>query len=217
MITRCCPACSKRHAQLINANCPICKGYGTVTLGTAALSLHEPATVSTAVEIALEAAARTIDTTLTLSDDRSGTLRDAMTMLTDSGIVDHPGARKTAHKVRHLRLVPDEAPVITVAAGYVPTVTARDAVLALAPAYQYAEHERPNARGLPVLSAAGHPSHTARIADPMTPGTDTAETARQRRTQARAAVVLVEAAPKVISIKARQKAKQAAKNLPAAA
>lgn len=214
MITRCCPACSKRHAQLISSNCPVCGGYGTVTLGTAALSLHEPATVSIAVEIALEAAARLIDTTLTLSDDRLGPLQATMTLLTDAGITDHPGTRKTTHRTRHLAAVPDLDEALEVAAEYVPTTTRRDATLALAPAYEYAEHERPNARGLPILSANGHPSATARITDPMTVGNDTAETHRQRASQHRSATVLVEAAPKVISIKTRKAAKTAAAQKP---
>lgn len=210
MITRCCPACAKRHSQLISSNCPVCNGYGTITLGQAALSLHEPATVATAVEIAVEAVARQVDTTMTLSDDRHAPLRAAITMLTDAGIVEHPGARKTAHKPRHLHLVVDNTTAVEAAATYVPTVTPLDAVLTLAPAHQYDEHDRPNARGLPILSAAGHPSHTARIVDPMTPGNDTAETFRERRAQQRSAQILVEAAPKVVSLKARKAAKQAA-------
>jgi len=209
MITRCCPACAKRHAQLISLNCPVCDGYGTITLGAAALSMHEPATVSKAVEIAVEAAARTIDTTLTLSDDRTTPLRAAVTMLARAGIVDAP-ARRTSHKPRPLHLVVDDAPAVDLAAETVPTVTPRDAVLTLAPAYEYSQHERPNARGLPVMSAAGHPSHTARIADPMTPGNDTAATAAERRQQARAAGILVEAAPKVVILKARAAAKKTA-------
>lgn len=210
MITRCCPACSKKHAQLISSNCPVCGGHGIVTLGAAALSLSEPATVSIAVEIAVESAARIIDTTLTLSDDRVGPVAATMTLLTDAGLVDHAGARRTTHRTRHLRLVTDDAPALDLAAEYVPTATHRDAVLALARPYVYAEHERPNARGLPILSANGHPSATARITDPMTPGNDTAETARQRAGQRRGATVLIEAAPKVVSIKARKAAKQAA-------
>jgi hypothetical protein len=204
MITRCCPSCSKRHAQLVNMNCPICKGFGTVTLGAAALSLHEPATVSTAVEIAVEAAARAIDTTLTLSDDRLAPLAATMTLLEGAGIIAAPARTRSTQKIRHLRLVVDDAPAVQVAAEYVPTVTPRDAVLALVPPYVYAEHERPNARGLPVLSANGHPSHTARVTDPMPPGNDTAETARQRGSQRRNATVLIAAAPKVINIKERQ-------------
>ncbi|QDK01955.1 hypothetical protein SEA_VIBAKI_75 [Arthrobacter phage Vibaki] len=208
LITRCCPACSKKHAQLISSNCPVCGGYGIVTLGTAALSLHEPATVSIAVEIAVEAAARAIDTTLTLSDDRLGPVAATMTLLTDAGIIDHPTTRKTTHRTRHLSVV--DIDPLDLAAEYVPTATPRDAALALAPAYIYAEHERPNARGLPILSANGHPSSTARIADPMPPGNDTAETSRQRASQRRSATVLIEAAPKVISIKTRQAAKKSA-------
>jgi hypothetical protein len=136
-----------------------------------------------------------------------------MTLLCDSGIVEHAGTRKTAHKPRHLHLVTDDT--VEVAATYVPTVTPIDGVLALAPAYDYAEHERPNARGLPVMSAAGHPSHLARIADPMTPGNDTAATARERRQQTRSATILIAAAPKVVSIKARTAAKAASKKLAA--
>jgi hypothetical protein len=197
---------------LINANCPVCDGYGTITLGAAALAMHEPATVGIAVEIAVEAAARTIDTTLTLSDNRVDPLRLVMETLADAGIIGAPtaGRSRALQPRRHLHAVPDGAvSSIELAAEYIPTVTDRDATLAAAPAYTYQEHERPNARGLPVLSANGHPSATARITDPMTPGNDTAQTFRDRRNQARAAVVLVEAAPKVVSIKARQTAKKA--------
>ncbi|QPK40212.1 hypothetical protein SEA_JINKIES_81 [Arthrobacter phage Jinkies] len=211
-ITRCCPACAKRHAQLVNANCPVCQGYGTITLGAAALSMHEPATVGIAVEIAVEAAARTIDTKLTLSDNRVDPLRLVMDTLTDAGIIGAPtaGKSKALTPRRHLHAVPDNAvSSVELAAEYIPSVEPRDAVLAAADPYVYAEHERPNARGLPVLSANGHPSHTARIADPMTPGNDTAQTYRDRKAQARSAEILVEAAPKVVSLKARAAAKKA--------
>lgn len=175
--------------------------------------MHEPATVGIAVEIAVEAAARTIDTQLTLSDDRVDPLRLVMETLTDAGIIGLPtaGRSKALSPRRHLHAVPDNAvSSVELAAEYMPTVEPRDAVLAAAPAYIYQEHERPNARGLPVLSANGHPSHTARITDPMTPGNDTAATYRDRKAQARSAGILVEASPKVISLKARAEAKKAA-------
>lgn len=213
-VTRCCPACSRKHAQLISPNCPVCDGYGTITLGAAALSMHEPATVGIAVEIAIEAAARTIDTQLTLTDDRISPLRLVMETLLDAGITDVPTAGKSRalSPRRHLHAVPDNAiSSRELAQEYMPTVTDRDQVLAAADPYVYAEHERPNARGLPILSANGHPSHTARITDPMTPGNDTADTFRQRRVQHRSATILVEAAPKAVSLKARAAAKKAAK------
>jgi hypothetical protein len=213
-VTRCCPACSKKHAQLISPNCPVCDGYGTVTLGAAALSMHEPATVGIAVEIAVEAAARTIDTTLTLSDNRVDPLRLVMETLTDAGIIGTPtaGRSKALAPRRHLHAVPDNAvSSVELATEYMPTVEPRDAILAAATPYVYAEHERPNARGLPVLSANGHPSHTARIADPMTPGNDTAQTYRDRKAQTRAAGILAEAAPTVVNLKARAAAKKAAR------
>jgi hypothetical protein len=175
--------------------------------------MHEPATVGIAVEIAVEAAARTIDTQLTLSDDRVDPFRMVMETLTDAGIIGTPtaGRSKALSPRRHLHAVPDNAATsLDLAAEYMPTVTERDAVLAAADPYVYAEHERPNARGLPVLSANGHPSHTARITDPMTPGNDTAATYRDRRAQRRSAGILIEAAPKVVSLKARQEAKKAA-------
>lgn len=212
-VTRCCPACAKRHAQLVSTNCPVCQGYGTVTLGAAALSMHEPATVGIAVEIAVEAAARTIDTQLTLSDNRIDPLRLVMETLADAGIIGAPtaGRSRALTPRRHLHAVPDNAVTsIELATEYMPTVTDRDARLAAADPYVYAEHERPNARGLPVLSANGHPSHTARITDPMNPGSDTADTYRQRRAQTRSAVILADAAPKVVSLKARAAAKKEA-------
>jgi hypothetical protein len=134
-----------------------------------------------------------------------------MDTLAGAGIIDAPtaGRSKALSPRRHLHAVPDNAvSSVELAAVYVPTVTDRDQALAHADAYVYAEHERPNARGLPVLSANGHPSHTARIADPMTPGNDTAQTFRDRRTQRFYAEAIVEAAPKVVSLKARQQAKK---------
>jgi len=173
--------------------------------------MHEPATVSTAVEIAIEGAARVIDTTLTLSDNRVDPLREVMATLADAGIIAVPTRGRSLNPRRHLHAVPDNAVTsIDLATEYVATVEPIDQALTAAAPYLYAEHERPNARGLPVLSANGHPSATARITDPMTPGNDTADTYRTRRAQRRSAVILVEAAPKVVSIKARQEAKKAA-------
>src|SRR6478609_89980 len=134
-VTRCCPSCARRHAQLVNANCPVCDGYGTITLGAAALSMHEPATVGIAVEIAVEAAARTIDTHMTLSDNRVDPLRLVMETLADAGIIGTPtaGRSRALAPRRHLHAVPDNAVTpLDLAAEYMPSVTPRDAVLAAA-------------------------------------------------------------------------------------
>lgn len=204
MHSRVCPACSKRHAQLISPSCPICQGSGVVTLGPAALAIHEPATVSLAVGIAIEANARHIDLGSTLSDDRVAPLRSLMSLLVDSGIITTPTTRRGA--ARRLRTVkPSEDPA-EVAAHYTDAdVEPLDEILATAAPYVYAETERPNVRGLPCLSAAGHPSHLARLADPMAVGTNTMTVARERGAQARAGSILFDAAPAAVAIRRRKK------------
>ena len=52
-----CPGCTARTGWLVTADCPVCEGAGAITLGKAALAYDEPATVSRAIQIVLEAAA----------------------------------------------------------------------------------------------------------------------------------------------------------------
>lgn len=210
MHARCCPACSKRHAQLIALACPVCEGSGVVTLGAAALALHDPATVARSVELAIEAESRRIEEETTLSDDRAGMLRASVAMLSTAGLMAAPKPSRRAKRPRHLHAVPDLAPAAPadVAAEFAP-VEPIDEILVDADPYVYEIGERPNVRGLPTLSAAGYPASTARLADPMPVGTDTGAVARQRAEQGRAALVLVKAAPMAASIKERRERKAA--------
>lgn len=209
MHARCCPACSKRYAQLISSNCPVCEGAGYVVLGAAALSLYEPATVSRAVSLAVEAEARQIEAETTLSDDRAGKLRASLRVLVNAGLIAEPKTPRRVKATRHLRAVPDlpAAAPADVAASYADVEPIDEALIDAEP-YEYQIGERPNVRGLPTLSAAGHPSSTARLADPMPVGTDTGAVARQRGEQGRAALVLVKAAPVAANIKARRAARE---------
>lgn len=210
MHARICPACSKRHGELVAQNCPVCAGTGVVILGAAALSLHEPAVVSQAVALAIEAEARQIEAETTLTHDRVGSLKAKLSLLVNSGLVsDRTSPRQK--KTRHLHVVPDlpstDASPAVVARTFAETaVEPIDETLTKAAPYIYQMGERPNVRGLPSLSAAGYPSSTARIVDPMPVGTDTGAFALQRAAQARAARVLVEAAPIAADIKARRAA-----------
>ncbi|ALF01276.1 hypothetical protein FDH47_gp65 [Arthrobacter phage Brent] len=202
---RACPACIKRYAQLIDPACPVCLGAGVLRLGPAALALHEPAVVSQAVAIALEAEARDIDLKLTLSDDRTTPLRNTVKQLIDAGILAYGIKIPTAvHKPVDKSETPEE-----LAARLTEVIIVDvDAKLINAPTYEYRADERPNARGLPLLSANGHPSHLARVADPAEPGESTAERVVSRGVQARRARVLVEAMPETIRLKQRPRRKK---------
>lgn len=209
MLQRCCPACTKRHAQLIDPKCPVCLGAGVLRLGPAAVALHEPEIVSQAVAIALEAEARDIDFKLTYSDDRMTPLRNTVKQLIDAGILMH-GIR-----------LPQVTPVEKIAKSKTPSELAArltdviivdvDAKLIDAPSYTYQPGERPNARGLPLLSAAGHPSHLARIADPAEPGEETSERVMRRTIEQRRARVLAEAVPETLRLKRRNRKKAESK------
>lgn len=52
-----CPGCTARSGWLVTADCPVCEGTGTITLGRPALMYDEPYVVSRAIGIVLEAAA----------------------------------------------------------------------------------------------------------------------------------------------------------------
>lgn len=210
MHARVCPACSKRYAEIVSPNCPVCSGTGVVVLGAAALSLYEPAVVSQAVALAIESSARDIEANTTLSVDRADSLNDRLTLLVNAGLMAAP--KKPRSKVRHLVAVPDlpadDVNPADVAREFSADVEPIDEALTAAEPYIYQIGERPNVRGLPSLSAAGYPSSTARIADPMPVGTDTGAFARQRGDQARAALVLVKAAPLAANIKSRRTAQE---------
>ncbi|MFT4471391.1 hypothetical protein ACMX2H_15925 [Arthrobacter sulfonylureivorans] len=208
---RLCPACTTRSEHLVSDTCPVCSGAGYLTLGAAALSLYDPEVVAAAARLALEMAARGSDKTLSLSDDRTGTIRATMADLLDAGIVAKPNRPQTPAPRPVTRLPrkrnqlgqyaiersPEE--LAAEATGQMPLPL--DDVLSSAGCYQYREADRPNARGLPLLSANGHPSHLARVADPMEPGHDTRAGFRHRRATLLRAAALAHSAPEAAAVK----------------
>lgn len=56
MTRRTCPACARRYGGLIDGDCPVCAGVGSLSLGPPALASNEPSAIARAVEIYLESA-----------------------------------------------------------------------------------------------------------------------------------------------------------------
>lgn len=213
-----CPGCRHSPHGVITPACPVCEGTGTVALGPAALTIHEPAAVAAAIAYAVEAAARVIDDGTTLSDDRAGLLREQVALLREAGIIGHhaPAVPSRPDNVRRIRRdIPGQqtlaqTPALTIAKAYQPDTTELDAVLFDATPYQYTEGDRPLARGLPVLSATGHPSSTARITHPADTYTDMTTQLRDTRAVLRDGRVLAECAPEAVRLKRRRRKRAAA-------
>lgn len=148
-----------REARLVAKDCPICQGRGTISLGHTAAVEFGPAVVALAVGAALESVARAVDTPGVPNSDQRAALADTMRLLETTGLTGPGSAPKAT------RRTPDSL----AAAAIGRPVEALDVALPEAAAYRYGPGERPGARGLPVLSADGHPSHLARICDPADP------------------------------------------------
>ncbi|MGQ3384493.1 hypothetical protein [Glutamicibacter sp. TV12E] len=217
-----CPACLARLEHVVHPDCVVCAGTGYLALNEGAVALYRTEVVSKTVELCLEAAARISDMTRTLSDDRTQRVSSVIEKLQAVGL-----------------LVAEESPYINTAwwaekkkskqprgedGKFAPFLDAGelteqviqeplvplDMVLSAAAPYQYERTERPGARGLPVLSDNGYPSHLARVADPMEPGRSTMDWIQARNADQREASVLVEAVDLAAAKKRRRLAKQAA-------
>lgn len=212
---RVCPACTRRTAELVDPECVVCLGDGFLTLHPAALSIYEPAVLAEAVALSLEGMARMVEQTTTLSDDRRAALAAKARELVLARIITQPGlapqparkplaptakrGRKRRHQIAAGQLSFAESPTVIVEAvtGKAPTVY--DSPVLNAPAHTYAATDRPLMRGLPLLSAAGHPSHLARIEDPQDSYASTSQEAAERTRRTRQATVLVASVPLVIA------------------
>lgn len=152
--------------------------------------------------LALESVARETDRKTTLSDNRITPLVKAVELLEKGGILasSHPTrqlarsvqtdtAQSMANSVTGLRSEP------------------LDLTLSEAPPYRYDVYDRPNARGLPVLSAGGFASHFARLVDPATPGGETAHEVQTRNIEELRAGVLLAAVPEALEIKKKRRRK----------
>lgn len=216
---RVCPACSRRTAELVDPDCVICLGDGFLTLHPAALSIYEPAVVSEAVAVALEGMARAVESGTTLSDDRRVALGDRARQLAQARIIQVPGMapasprpvpgdapapgkaprRKRRHNIAAGQLSLSESPALLVEALTGAPPAPYDAPVLNAPAHTYDATDRPLMRGLPVLSAAGHPSHLARIEDPQDSYASTSQEAADRARRKRQATIVVATIPLVIA------------------
>lgn len=195
---RLCPSCIARRARVVSPDCPVCDGAGVLRLGKAALAIHDPDVVSRASAIVLEAVARRAEELADTPADAVPAVRAAVALLVESGILAGPEASLLPPGPGGGRT----ASPATLAAGVSPVpVLPIDWILTEAPAYHYMPGDRPNARGLPVLSDDGHPSHLARVTDPATPGASTAALVSARKARARHAATLAAAVPHTIEIK----------------
>lgn len=179
-----CPACVRTKYQLLIEDCPVCSGRGVLVLGRPALHFYDAETVATAIRLALEASARAVVSSTTLSDPRGALLRERVQLLTDAGLlhtsekVDAPPPGETARGLAEYASN-EQLTLFDVNVSSPELVT-----------YEYQESDRPRARGLPVLSAAGHPSAVALICDPADPFGSTRQEVRVHRKRLREAVVL---------------------------
>lgn len=189
MTARLCPACVHRRARLVDPACPVCQGAGVLQLGHAEHITTAPETAH-AVAITLEAVARRVEHDY----PHPGPDRDAAA---------HDVLAAAVAELRRVGVLASSTPPAAPAAGtamdmaqaatLVP-VRPIDWQLADAAAYAYAPTDRPLARGMPVLSADGHPSHLARLCDPADPETPTSADVDARDRARRGGRVLAEAA-----------------------
>jgi hypothetical protein len=158
--------------------------------------------VSRAAAIVLEAVSRRAEEVGGPGEDLVPAVRGAVGLLVESGLLAGPEGHL-------LPAVPGgghtASPASLAAATSPVPVLPIDWILTEAPTYQYDAGDRPGARGLPILSDDGHPSHLARIVDPAEPGAATAEAVTVRQSTARHAATLAAAVPHTIQIKRNKK------------
>lgn len=211
-----CPACITRLDRVVHPDCIVCNGNGYMALGEGAVAFYRPEVVAKAVELSLEAVARVADLTGTLSDDRTQAVISVIEKLHEAGLVaeeESPYVNKAWWGQKQQSKQPrnqdgkyasyQEASELAEQAVQAPLIPL-DRVMVDAAPYEYAREERPNARGLPVLSANGYPSHLARVADPQEPGRSTAEWVQGRRADQREAMILVQASERAVQRKRRR-------------
>ncbi|MGL3805860.1 hypothetical protein ACSYDW_07145 [Paeniglutamicibacter sp. R2-26] len=218
-----CPACARRTAEIITRDCPVCAGDGVLHLHPAAVGLYTVEVVAEAVRIALEAVARVIDDGTLLSAPQADLLADRVADLVTGRLIYFPEPASAAaepvlapvvpiRRPRRGKLAPaPDQPLLTewltpLELATVHGATPLDDTLIHAEPIAYGPEDRPLMRGLPVLSANGHPSSLARITDPVDQLVSTRTTVTSTKTRTRQATVLVTALPKAVKRRRRNAA-----------
>lgn len=191
MPIRLCPACDVRKSKLVDPDCPICLGGGTVRLGSAGVFLTSPAITSRSLDYIVEAAARRADESGRPSRE---VLIEVMRKARDLGIVQ---AQATDTDL--------EAADVAAAFGYQPG----DGDRISSPPLRFDPADQPHAHGAPPrISADGHQSYLARAVDPIEGEWTAAGLAAENRTVDFQARVLAEATPEAHSIRSGQKGRR---------
>jgi hypothetical protein len=149
----------------------------------------------------LEAVSRRAEELASPGADLVPAVRAAVGLLVESGIL---AGQECQELPERLPASPTASPATLASVVSPVPVLPVDWILTEAASYQYRGGDRPNARGLPVLSDDGHPSHLARITSPAEPGASTAEAVAARAAAARHAATLAAAAPQTVQIKRKQ-------------
>lgn len=134
---------------------------------------YTPETASTAVHLALESAARKLDKRPDARNvDPRPVIEETIRRLVRAGIVVPPKAQTPVSEPPAGTNTGPPAALVHKAMGHRPDHT--DELMIRAFSYPYRFTDRPGRRGLPLLSAAFHPSSLARIGDPQHFDGDTA-------------------------------------------
>lgn len=178
---RTCPACQRRYAGLVNPECPLCHGTGTLTIGPAALATIGPEPAARAIELHYERVATQAASTYPPAHPAHAQLLEQATQdLTHRGLLADPLITTS-----HVGEVTDAAPrhdrthnpaaraaATQQALRYLgwnnpPASTAAATRLDTAPNLPTG---RPHDRGqLPQVSANGSPANLARATNPWHP------------------------------------------------
>lgn len=204
---RTCPACARRYAGLVATDCVICTGLGVLSLGAAALAHYEPAAVSRAVELYLEARAQRTQQELPLGQ-RPAALEAAVDELRIAGVLASTAdAAGTPAHTRHVdgtaaRVAELDAYRATRDLGETPGPRVVNALRA--PRVADLTEARPRDGRIPTASITGDRSATATIADPIDPlGPDTDTILNDRHRNQHRARVIAAAVP--TTVKRRRK------------
>jgi hypothetical protein len=203
-LRRTCPACQRRYGGLVDPECPVCTGIGTVGLGAAALHTAAPEAVARAVELYLEEATRRAGH----PTERADVVDAAVLELRTAGVIASPsdgaGPPATSTDPATASLAELDAHLLATRLGAKPTAEALTA-LASDPV-ELVDAREPGALH-PHASANGDRAHLTLALDPIEPlGPDLNDLSARRVRHEHQARVITAAAHHLATKPARSKA-----------